>query len=88
MFSKTGTPIFLFHDTLFRIDRLNPFLFNLKPEGVEYSFVLTIKMYRPEICLQIFVCNLVISFYLILSLYYHIEAELGSAEEQPNKEYI
>ena len=45
-------------------------------------------LYRPEICLQIFVCYLEICFYLILSLYYHIEAELGSAEEQPNKEYI
>lgn len=43
-------------------------------------------MYRPEICLQFLFINPVISLHLILSLCYHIEAELGSAEEQPNKE--
>jgi len=47
-----------------------------------------VGLYRPEICLQFFVYNPVIALHLILSLCYHIQAELGSAEEQPNKEYI
>ena len=33
-----------------------------------------------------FVYNPVFTLHLILSLCYHIQAELGSAEEQPNKE--
>ena len=43
-------------------------------------------LYRPEICLQFFVYNPVIALHLIFIFAYHIEAELGSAEEQPNKE--
>ena len=39
-------------------------------------------MPRPEICLQ----QMINTIILILSLCYHIEAELGYAEEQPNKE--
>jgi len=45
-----------------------------------------LKLYRPEICLQFFVYNPIIALHLILSLCHHIEAEFGSAEEQPNKE--
>ena len=43
-------------------------------------------LYRPEICLQFFIYNPVFTLHLVLSLRYHIEAELGSAEEQPNKD--
>jgi len=49
-------------------------------------FRIIFDMYRPEICLQFFVYNPVFTLHLILSLCHHIQAELGSAEEQPNKE--